>query len=196
MLYGLGGNVRKQLIAVAVCLMLLAGCGGGAAATKETVTVQVPTTVFVTGDAGAVASSSASVPSAETVPPVGSSVPFTWSRSGEGIATVNTAEWTTEAPNQFSGPPKNGAYLVLDVTVEATEGTISANPLYWQAKDVEGHTYDYAFTSVKDPGLATGELPAGEKSRGFVAIDSPQLAVTVQLVNPGQQVVASWAVDG
>lgn len=89
---------------------------------------------------------------------------------------------------------QNGAYLILDVTVETTKGVVSVNPFYWQAKDAEGRTYDLALGAGTEPALSTAELPAGQKSRGFVALDSPQVPVTVQLVNPGSQVVAAWTV--
>jgi hypothetical protein len=191
--------VIKRLIGLAVPLLLLAGCAGTTSA-GTTVTVQVPTTVFVTGPEPAAAEpteeAAPTEAAADAIPPVGSSIPFTWSAFGDddqGTATVNTAEWTTEA-DEFGGLPDNGAYLILDVTVEATKGSVSVNPLYWSAKDAEGRTYKSGFTSGKDPALDSGDIPAGQKSRGFVAIDAPQVPLTVQLSSMGSGAVASWAV--
>ena len=92
------------------------------------------------------------------------------------------------------GTLKNGASLILDVTIEATVGTVNANPLYWQPRDAEGRVYTCAFTSSKDPGLAAGDVVAGSKSRGFVTIDATQVPVTVELVPGFGSPVASWSV--
>jgi hypothetical protein len=197
--------LKRRLFGFALPLLLLAGCGGTTAAGSTTVTVQVPTTVFVTGSdpaaAPAPSTEAAAAPApvetaAAAVPPVGASIPFTWSSFGDedqGVATLNTAEWSTEPLDQFSGPPKNGALLILDVTVEGTQGSVSVSPIFWEAKDVEGRTYDVTITS-KEPSLASGDVGPGEKSRGFVVIDAPQVPLTVQLSSIGSGAVASWAV--
>lgn len=198
--------LKRRLFGFALPLLLLAGCAGTSASGTKTVTVQVPTTVFVTGSDPAAAPAAASETSAPapaettaaaaaTGAPVGTSIPFTWSSFGDkdqGVATLNTAEWTTEPPDQFSGAPKNGAYLILDVTIEGTQGSVSVNPLYWQARDADGRTYDFSFTS-KEPALSSGDVLPGQKSRGFVVLDAPQVPVTVELTNMGPA-LAMWAV--
>lgn len=49
-------------------------------------------------------------------------------------------------------------------------------------------------TAGKEPALAAGDIAAGKKSRGYVTIDAPQGPLTVELVNPRMDVVASWSV--
>jgi hypothetical protein len=106
---------------------------------------------------------------------------------------LHTAQWSTD-PGQF-GALKYGAVLNLDVTVEATSGTVDVNPFYWQAKDPDGRTYTVGFVLDPQPQLQAGAVRAGDKSRGWVSIDAPQGPMTVQLVNIlGGTAVASWSV--
>ena len=192
------------VLAVVVIIGIIAAANGGKKDTPSAATQAAASSV-----ASAVAQSPTQVPAPEAAqapvtteaPPstgpvaVGTPVPFVWSNyptRAEGVATLHSATWDTTPP-EF-GTLKNGASLILDVTIEATVGTVNANPLYWQARDAEGRVYDYAFTSSKDPGLAAGDVVAGSKSRGFVTIDAPQVPVTVELVPVLGSTVASWSV--
>ena len=128
---------------------------------------------------------------------IGATAGFSWGSQGKGTATVYTAEDKSEANETFIGPPKNGRYVLLDVGVTATEGTISANPLYWKAVDAQGHSYGAELGSAGyAPQLDSGDLPTGSTSRGYVAFDAPVGPLTVDLTDPLGGVLASWSVPG
>jgi len=61
-------------------------------------------------------------------------------------------------------------YLVLDVTIEnvgRNEDT-PYNPLYFSVKDSDGYEYN-ATLFAREPSLKSGDLPKGEKVRGYIA---------------------------
>jgi len=128
---------------------------------------------------------------------IGATADFSWGSQGKGTATVYTAENKDQANETFIGPPKNGRFVLLDVGVTATEGTISANPLYWEAVDAQGQSYGAELGSAGySPQLDSGDLAAGSTSRGYVAFDVPAGPLTVDLTEPLGGVLASWSIPG
>lgn len=63
-------------------------------------------------------------------------------------------------------------YLVLDVTIEnvGRNGSTPYNSLYFSVKDSDGYQYN-ANSFAREPGLKAGELPKGDKVRGFLAFE-------------------------
>lgn len=135
------------VLAVVVIIGIIAAVSNGnkkdtpSAATQSVAATAAPAPAT---EPAATTAQQATTAQAATQPPaageaaVGTPIPFSWSMIGDadqGVATLNTAAWTTTPP-EF-GTYKNGAGLILDVTVEATEGTLNINPLYWQARDAE-----------------------------------------------------------
>lgn len=122
---------------------------------------------------------------------VGQAVAVSWGSSGKANVTVNEAKaW----PGDQYVPPKNGTYVALDVTIEATAGKVSYNPLYWSARDADGHEYNFG-VFAPEPTLKSGELAAGEKVRGWIAFDVPKgSALTVFLDDVLSGHVATWSV--
>lgn len=136
---------------------------------------------------------------------VGVSLPFAMqSQEGpcEGVVTVHSASWTTGPPQM--GSFDNGAGLIIDIAQESTSGTVPVSPSYWQARDVQGHVYTTAQNAygvradnggASKPELAFGSLTAGGRSRGFIVIDAPRGALTIELNAVGYtRVVTSWTV--
>ena len=125
-------------------------------------------------------------PTPSPTPPsaLGTSIGFTQNgvRHGTGTATVWTAEWTQINPASYDdAPATNGAFLIIDVSVQGVTGTVSTNPYDWTLKDALGHSYTYAW-SGKEPILHdSGPLAAGEISRGFLTFDVPQGPMTVSI---------------
>ena len=128
---------------------------------------------------------------------IGSTADFSWGSQGKGTATVFTAENRDQSNASFNGPPKNGRFLLLDVGVTATEGTISANPLYWEAVDTQGQSYGAELGSAGySPQLDSGDLTAGSTARGYVVFDAPAGPLTIDLTDPLGGVLASWSIPG
>ena len=200
----MGASVRQSPIlaaAATVVLALLSGCGStgtGAGSTSAT----TPDTGVATAKASESSTSASETAeegsSGDGTLAVGASADFEWSNDATGTATVLGFERKTEAGNDFAGPPTNGNYLIVDVAMTSVEGQVSVNPLYWEAKDPEGRTYNAALGSGGyEPQLSSGDLPTGRTSRGLVAFDVPGGPMTVQLSPPIGVAVASWAIpDG
>lgn len=124
---------------------------------------------------------------------VGETVTYQTSKSA-GTLTLNSAHRVTGAPNRITSPPKNGTYLIIDVTLTVNSGTMTANPGFWKAQDPQGYTYTAQFAGVAEQGIDSGEIPAGQKTRGEIAFDVPPGPLTVTL-NPFTGPVATFTID-
>ncbi|MFW0772896.1 hypothetical protein ACLRGI_06975 [Paenarthrobacter nitroguajacolicus] len=164
--------MKKHLALIAlIAAPLLAGCGGSPSS-----------------DTGTPPPGSEQQNAAE--PTVGT--PFTADMGGGNVAkiTIVTAQFVdTVSANQFAPKPKSGKFLQLDVLWETEKGKTSANPLYFNVKDAEGRKADMQLFG--DGTLASGEVIAGDKARGFVNYDVAPGPVTVTVTNPGLQTVAT-----
>ena len=103
-------------------------------------------------------------------------------RNGTGTATVWTAEWTQINPASYDdAPAANGAFLILDVSLQGVTGTVSTNPYDWTLKDAQGHSYTYSWSGQEPILHDSGPLAAGEIARGFLTFDVPQGPMTVSI---------------
>jgi hypothetical protein len=147
-----------------------------------------------TADASAAAApaSAAATPAAApapAAPTVGK--PFTVDVGNGNVARitiVSAVRTDTVSMTAFASPPKNGTYLLLDVLWETEKGTTSSNPLYFTAKDANGRKADISIFA--DNQLGSGDVLAGDKSRGFVAFDMAPGAATVMITDPMLQEAA------
>jgi hypothetical protein len=169
--------MKKNLALIAlIALPLLAGCGGAAA-----------TGTSVADSPSAAAKSEAP---AATEPTIGK--PFTADMGGGNIAkiTIVSAKFVNSvSTNQFAPKPKKGKFLHMDVLWETEKGTTNANFLYFNVKDADGRKADMELFG--EGNLASGEVVAGDKMRGFVNFDVAAGPVTVTVTNPGLQTVAA-----
>lgn len=105
---------------------------------------------------------------------------FTYNDWG-GYITLNSAS-------------KNSNEMTIDVTIEATRGAVPVNPLYFFAKAADGTTYDYSWSG--DSTLRSGDLPAGQKTRGTVTFDidgGPEPTQVIYEAPLGEQLI-SWTI--
>lgn len=200
-------TVRRTItgvVAFAAALTLAAGCSspttsgqastatvtaGTQAAQAATVTVTAKpapaATVTVTASPTAAAAPPSETAAAPPADPnaavkVGASVPYEDSR-GQGIATLHSAEWTTE--DEFGSPPEQGAFLVLDVSIKSVSGKATGtNPFDWEVKDADGRVYDSTFTAP-DPSMSVTDMAPGETVRGNLEFDLPKGTSTVRLIS-------------
>ncbi|MBO0897228.1 MULTISPECIES: hypothetical protein [Arthrobacter] len=81
-----------------------------------------------------------------------------------------------------------------DVLWETEEGVTTANPLYFDAKDVDGRKGEmYMFA---DGQLGSGDVLPGDKSRGFVSFDMAPGEATVTVTDPMLQEAARIQIPG
>lgn len=167
--------MRRLVGAIAVAGVLLAGCSS----------------TGTTGSSGgnAAAPTSAAVPAAS----LGKPATFEWMDDSAGQITIHTMKWQKKGKGNYAPAPENGAYLVMDVTVESTKGTVSPNPLYFAAIDKDGRKYDgLGSMSGWEPSLDSSDLAAGKKRRGYIAIDMPQAAGTIEFQAPLGETLIEW----
>jgi hypothetical protein len=130
---------------------------------------------------------------------IGERVSVTWP-AGSGTVTINQIKWThpTDDPT--------GALLMLDVTYEATSGTVQYGRTHWQANDAAaGMPWAADMTMFDDPSLQplpeAGTLQAGEKVRGWTSslmVGPPKGVIEVRLleVTPSTWTqFASWVIQ-
>lgn len=101
---------------------------------------------------------------------------------GGGLLRVVTYSWQHTQVGEHAVPPK-AMYLVLDVEITATDGTLELLPMNFKA--VQGTaTTDPTFGSDgNDPSLAHKTMKAGETVRGFVVYDLPQADTAITITD-------------
>ena len=88
------------------------------------------------------------------------------------IITINSA--TTSAGDEFD-QPKNGQYLILDITFKNTDSashTVSSI-IQFQFQDSTGQKYDDQITGLSGVTAPDGDVQAGSQARGQVVYDVP-----------------------
>ncbi len=90
----------------------------------------------------------------------------------EARVTLNSVCSTTGKVTEYGDPPTQGAYYVLNVTVEVSRGDTSASPSDFYIQTPDGTRYDGSYDNV-EPRLSASTVKAGQKVRGNVVIDAP-----------------------
>ncbi|WP_089156534.1 hypothetical protein [Micromonospora sp. NBS 11-29] len=94
----------------------------------------------------------------------------------EGTIEITVGNFQTKktACREFMPDPKNGMYLVADVTAEITKGTGSINPFYFSWKGTDGTRESGiagAFSGCGKLMTSGNNLPAGSKRSGQLIFD-------------------------
>lgn len=179
----------KKLVGAISALLLLAACAGTSTATKETVTVQVPTTVFVTtAEAAAVsppttseAPPAAAVEGGTREQPIPAGTPTTlgdWTITFEPTNT-NAGE-VVAAENSLNDPaPEGHQYVMAKVNATyAGEGSqMAAVDLRIQFVGSAGNSFGFNPDDhcgvIPDPLRDTGEVFAGATASGNECMSVP-----------------------
>jgi hypothetical protein len=98
-----------------------------------------------------------------------------------------------EAPTGTS--PENGSYLVADVTVEAADGPVSGNPMFWVVQSEDGTTYPADITALAAP-IDSAQLQPGRQTRGEVAFDAPAGELLLDYRSPVGEPLATFSIEG
>jgi len=145
-------------------------------------------------DPDALASVSDGVPG-PAAPAIGSAWAVDFS-DGLAQVTVHKATWVKTGKGK-GADPKQGNYLVLDISVTAASGTVTYDSQYFTARDANNAPHlSNRFTAGYTPVLKSGDLTAGATVRGRVVFDMPRGASTVELAEPAADVLATWQIAG
>jgi hypothetical protein len=163
--------MRRALTAAAAAgTLLLSGCGGDGGS-EQAAPATVTATVTVTADPPSSSPSASSSSAAAQTAGVGATVGF--EQYGDaGTITLHGVRRISQAEGPIGGTPTNGGYVVIDVTVSATAGTVTPNPLAFRAVGPDNRTYDSEL-GVLEQQMDSSEVPAGRSVRGEVAFDAP-----------------------
>lgn len=161
----------------ALTALLLAGCTSGTLGPPSTTT------------APAASSSSDTT--------IGQPLDYTSDDGTKATVTVLTVTPHPKGTGPLAQPPANGTYLVADILISVTAGTYNSNPLYWRWQDADATTVSFldgnASTAGYGPQLSTGDLHAGQKTRGKVTFDAKAKAGgLIQLTDALGDVLAQW----
>ncbi|MCK9894050.1 DUF4352 domain-containing protein [Frankia sp. AgB32] len=90
----------------------------------------------------------------------------------EAKVTLNSVCTTSGAVTSYGDPPTQGAYYILNVTVEVSRGDTSASPSDFYIQTPDGTRYDGSYDNV-EPRLSASTVKAGQKVRGNIVINAP-----------------------
>ena len=132
---------------------------------------------------------------AEIEPPgIGDSA--SWSGFGSGgTVTLNSVRRITSPESPTGRSPENGSYLVADVTVEAADGTVSGDPVFWVVQSEDGTTYPADITALASP-IDSAQLQPGRQTRGEVAFDAPEGELLLDYRSPVGEPLATFSIEG
>ena len=148
----------------------------------------------ITPDAEQPAEQPADAPEETKWPGIGDSA--SWSGFGSGgTVTLNSVRRITSPELPTGTSPENGSYLVADVTVEAGDGTISGNPMFWVVQSEDGTTYPADITALASQ-IDSAQLQPGRQTRGEVAFDAPEGALLLDYRSPVGESLATFSIEG
>jgi hypothetical protein len=92
---------------------------------------------------------------------------------GSWVVTVNSVK--TSAGDEFD-QPKNGQFLILDITFQNTSNAAQtvSSILQFQFQDSTGQKYDDQITALQGVTPPDGDVQAGSQTRGQVVYDVPK----------------------
>ena len=119
-----------------------------------------------------------------------------WSGFGSGgTVTLNSVRRITSPESTIGTSPENGSYLVADVTVEAADGTVSGNPMFWVVQSEDGTTYPADIAALASQ-IDSAQLQPGRQTRGEVAFDAPEGALLLDYRSPVGEPLATFSIEG
>ena len=128
------------------------------------------------------------------LPGIGDSA--SWSGFGSGGTVTLHAVRRIPSPESPSGTsPENGSYLVVDVTVEAGDGTVSGDPVLWLVQSEDGTTYPADITALASQ-IDSAQMAAGRQTRGEIAFDAPEGALLLDYRSPAGESLATFSIEG
>jgi hypothetical protein len=191
-----GDRMKEAYLAAVFLGVLVTGCSSSGSGVQGSVgPAPASTTSLATSSSSPSTSASTPEPTPTAAPTSASSFHLSVGTAATISDNDSTARITvvaitksTQAPNEFAGPPTHGQYVIADVLYECLQGTCSPNPLFFGAHGSDGRDYDAALGGSPDPQLSSNDLVAARSTRGYVAFDVP--------VGPGEVVYTGLGFGG
>jgi Domain of unknown function (DUF4352) len=178
------------LVGIVGLIVIIGSATGGSGGETEIGTI----TPNAEQPADAPAEQPADAPAEIELPGIGESA--SWSGFGSGgTVTLNSVRRITSPESPSGTSPENGSYLVADVTVEAADGTVSGNPLFWVVQSEDGTTYPADITALASQ-IDSAQLQPGRQTRGEVAFDAPEGELLLDYRSPGGESLATFSIEG
>ena len=119
--------------------------------------------------------------------------------NSDGGATIDvlSASRKKSGTGDYGEPPKNGNYVLIDVSYTCTTGTWQYNPFDWKLRDGSGRTYDSSGASSSgydDAALQSGTVSKSAKARGILIFDAPKTALTLEYAPGFGGAPATWVI--
>lgn len=161
----------NRVLAVTLALVMLTAC-----------TSTAKTTIGTTQPANPTSASAAQAQIGDTV---------TATDSGASVQITVTNLHAVTKPSEFYTPA--GTVYSVDVTINCTSGSFSANPLEFTARTAAGDSSEAALGAV-DNQIETTDVAAGQRLRGAVAFDMPKGSkpALIVLSGPLGDQIATW----
>jgi len=182
-------NRTVLIVVIVVAVLALLCCGGGAVALivgaqKADEAVSSLPTTLPTGDLDDTPTREPALPGGPTAGPratadgetrnmaIGDTLVIS-DDDGTVEITVTKVSTRSKACEEFGLAPDRGTYLLADVTVEVTKGTVSVNPLYfrWVAADGAEISSASGYASFCGESMEAGDVAAGGKRTGTLVFN-------------------------
>ncbi|TXI45721.1 MAG: DUF1942 domain-containing protein [Mycobacterium sp.] len=169
--------------ALSAIIITAATVVGGAACSS----VKPPEPTAPTGEAS---SSTSAAPIGTQVGVAGEKMTIT---SGDSTAAYTVDNLQPVPPNASVLPAKGTMYAV-DITIAAETGTTAVNGFWFVARTANGDTIAPTVGAV-NPGITSGQLPAGQRLAAHLAFDVPagEAIVQITLRDPKGKPLAAWS---
>lgn len=201
---GFGCSVPKPIAAAPAVVSVTVTAPAKTVTAKGTVTavttvVPPPETVVETVTETAEPSTTAEVTDSTTPTGLrvgGAGITASNDDGGASIAVLSVQR-KTAGTGDYSKPPKNGNYVLIDVSYTCTSGTWNYNPFDWTVRDADGRTYDTSagyLSGYTDGTLDSGTVAKGAKARGTLVVDAPKGALTLEYSAGFNSAPATWTI--
>ena len=179
-----------RLVGIVGLIVIIGSATGGSGGETEV----GPITPNAEQPADAPAEQPADAPAEIELPGIGDSA--SWSGFGSGgTVTLNSVRRITSPESPTGTSPENGSYLVADVTVEAADGTVSGNPMFWVVQSEDGTTYPADITALAAP-IDSAQMQPGRQTQGEVAFDAPEGTLLLDYRSPVGESLATFSIEG
>lgn len=168
---GTFAHVKRHVVIGALALLAVTACGGTTVSGSAEPVIPVESPERATVDAPP---SPTPTPTPEE-PVVEQPGPQFDQKMQGGMAhvVVDAYSWRSTGTGDRSKPPSQ-QYLVLRLTITATSGTVTVNPLYYTVRQPDGSLADPTMgADGNEPLLGVTELGTGESISGVVTFDVP-----------------------
>jgi hypothetical protein len=110
---------------------------------------------------------------------------------------INSLRTAKRPSGDYGDPPAHGTFVIINVTITVTAGSLPVNPLYFSYQAPDGTTYHYGdgntFLAGYDPQLNSNDVPAGQRVRGNIVFDGRYgHGAKLLYESPTGEIIGAW----